>query len=145
MPEELAGTLAVGMEVIVPFGRNDREISGYIVGFSEDAGYDPKKIKPVLGKAEGKKAIESRLVALAAWMKENYGGTMIQALKTVLPVKKQEKTRARRTVKLLLTREAAGRSWNSISIRISGPGPGFWRGFWTSRSSPMNWSPGSCM
>lgn len=107
VPEELAGTLAVGMEVIVPFGRNDREISGYIVGFSEDAGYDPKKIKPVLGKAEGKKAIESRLVALAAWMKENYGGTMIQALKTVLPVKKQEKTRARRTVKLLLTREAA--------------------------------------
>ena len=54
VPEELAGTLAVGMEVLVPFGRNDREISGYIVGFSEDAGYDPKKIKPVLGKAEGK-------------------------------------------------------------------------------------------
>ena len=68
VPEELAGTLAVGMEVIVPFGRNDREISGYIVDFSEDAGYDPKKIKSILGKAEGKKAIESRLVALAAWM-----------------------------------------------------------------------------
>ena len=29
--------------------------------------------------------IETRLVALAAWMKESYGGTMIQALKTVLP------------------------------------------------------------
>ena len=38
-------------------------------------------------------AIESRLVALAAWMKESYGGTMIQALKTVLPIKRKERER----------------------------------------------------
>ena len=35
-------------------------------------------------------AIEARLIALAAWMKEQYGGTMIQALKTVLPIKQKE-------------------------------------------------------
>ena len=35
-------------------------------------------------------AIEGKLVALAAWMKNHYGGTMIQALKTVLPIKKEE-------------------------------------------------------
>ena len=39
-------------------------------------------------------AIAGKLVALAAWMKEHYGGTMIQALKTVLPVKKKEKSPA---------------------------------------------------
>ena len=105
VPEELEQELAVGTEVIVPFGRGNREISGYIVGFSEGVDYDPRKIKPILGKAQGKTAIESKLVALAAWMKENYGGTMIQALKTVLPVKRQERVKNQRTVELLLSRE----------------------------------------
>ena len=51
--------------------------------------YAPEKIKEILRIAEESVAIESRLVALAAWMKESYGGTMIQALKTVLPIKKK--------------------------------------------------------
>lgn len=38
---------------------------------------------------------ESRLIALAAWMKETYGSTMIQAFKTVLPVK--DKIRAKKS------------------------------------------------
>ena len=102
IPKELEQELAVGMEVVVPFGKNDREISGYIVGFSKETDYDPGKIKAILRKSEGKTAIESKLVALAAWMKENYGGTMIQALKTVLPVKKKERIRNLRTVELVL-------------------------------------------
>ena len=105
IPRELEDDLEVGMEVAVPFGRNDREISGYIIGFSKETDYDPEKIKEIIGKAEGKTAIESKLVALAAWMKENYGGTMIQALKTVLPVKKKENSKNRRTVELALTKE----------------------------------------
>ena len=105
IPRELEDDLEVGMEVAVPFGRNDREISGYIIGFSKETDYDPEKIKEIIGKAEGKTAIESKLVALAAWMKENYGGAMIQALKTVLPVKKKENSKNRRTVELALTKE----------------------------------------
>ena len=59
-----------------------------MIGFSETADYDEDKIKFILRRAEDKRAIESKLVALAAWMKESYGGTMIQALRTVLPIKK---------------------------------------------------------
>ena len=50
-------------------------------------------------------AIEAQLVALAAWMKESYGGTMIQALKTVLPVKRRENEKEKRTIRLLLNEE----------------------------------------
>ena len=114
----------MGTEVIVPFGRGNREISGYIVGFSEEVDYDPRKIKPILGKAQGKTAIESKLVALAAWMKENYGGTMIQALKTVLPVKRQERVKNQRTVELLLSRRRRKAEAGSLSPQESaGPGP----------------------
>ena len=40
-------------------------------------------------------------------MKEHYGGTMIQALKTVLPIKQQEKQKEQRSIRLLLDRREA--------------------------------------
>lgn len=107
IPSVLEGVLKVGQEVIVPFGRGNRETSGYVVGITDKTDYDETKIKHVIRIAENKMAIESRLVALAAWMREYYGGTMIQALKTVLPIKKQEKIREKRIVRLLLSEDEA--------------------------------------
>lgn len=106
IPSELEGMLEVGMEVVVPFGKSNRETKGYIVGFSEQCDYDLAKIKEISGPAEKSVAMEAGLVALAAWMKEHYGGTMIQALKTVLPIKKQENAKVKRHVRLLLDEEA---------------------------------------
>ncbi len=105
IPSELEGILEVGTEVVVPFGRGNKETGGYVIGLSETTDYDEDKIKFILRRAEDKRAIESKLVALAAWMKESYGGTMIQALRTVLPIKKQEKIKKKRTVRLLLSEE----------------------------------------
>ena len=90
VPEWLEQVLHVGMEVVVPFGRGNHERHGYVVGFSETCDYEPDKMKEILRPAEKSVAIESHLVELAAWMKEQYGGTMIQALRTVLPIKKTE-------------------------------------------------------
>lgn len=109
IPSELEGVLEVGMEVVVPFGRGNKETNGYVVGFSGHADYDPEKIKEILRRAEKSEAIESRLVALAAWMKEYYGGTMIQALRTVLPVKRKERIQKKRRVRLLLKEEEGKR------------------------------------
>ena len=75
--------------------------------FSGEPGYDPAKIKEILDISEKSVAIESRLVALAAWMKESYGGTMIQALKTVLPIKRKERERRRQTLVLRCSRAEA--------------------------------------
>ncbi|MDO4312989.1 MAG: primosomal protein N' [Eubacteriales bacterium] len=105
IPEHLKDSLEIGMEVVVPFGRADKETHGYVVGFSEEAGYAPEKMKSVLRAAEGKMAIEARLVKLAAWMREAYGGTMIQALKTVLPIKRRENEQQKRRIRLLLSEE----------------------------------------
>ena len=105
IPDTLKDRLCIGSEVIVPFGKSDRKIRGYVVGFSEKPDYAPEKIKPILEIDEKGMAIESRLVRLAAWMKEAYGGTMIQALKTVLPIKKKEQERTKRTLRLCLTEQ----------------------------------------
>ncbi|MDY2760491.1 MAG: primosomal protein N', partial [Faecalimonas umbilicata] len=80
---------------------------GYVIGFSEKCNYDPEKIKEITQISQNHIAIEAKLVALAAWMKEHYGGTMIQALKTVLPIKQQEKQKEQRSIRLLLDRREA--------------------------------------
>ncbi len=105
IPSELEGVLPVGTEVVVPFGRANKETKGYVIGFSEDTDYDISKVKDIIRIVPESIAIESKLVVLAAWMKEQYGGTMIQALKTVLPIKRQEKILQKRRVRLLLSEE----------------------------------------
>ena len=105
IPTELEERLHAGVEVVVPFGKGNREIKGYVIGLSEYCEYDPNKVKSILSLAEKSVAIEGRLVALAAWMKEYYGGTMIQSLKTVLPIKREENKKIRRYVRLMLDEE----------------------------------------
>ena len=103
IPEEMVGELETGMEVIVPFGKGNRETRGYVVGFCEQPDYDVEKVKTILEIPHDREAIESKLVALAAWMIEYYGGTMIQALKTVLPIKRKEKAQQKRTLRLTVS------------------------------------------
>ena len=107
IPSELEGVLQIGMEVVVPFGKGNRETNGYVIGIAEACEYDEEKIKDILRLAEKRMAIEGKLVALAGWMKEHYGGTMIQALKTVLPIKKEEKQQIKRYVRLLMSQKEA--------------------------------------
>ena len=108
------------MEVHVPFGAGNREKKGYIVGFSEKCNYDSTKMKVIHDISDTAVQIEGRLVALAGWIKENYGGTMIQALKTVLPVKQKSQAKINRTIKLLLTQEEAEQKLEEFLRKIEG-------------------------
>ena len=105
VPSHLEGELCVGEEVLVPFGKGNRETKGYVVGFSETCDYDLSKVKEIGDISRKGVAIEGRLVALAAWMKEHYGGTMIQSLKTVLPIKQKEQAKVKKRIRLLLGEE----------------------------------------
>lgn len=109
VPSHLEGELSVGMEVMIPFGKGNRRTKGYIIGFSETCDYDLSKVKEIEEISRSAVAIEGKLVALAAWMKEHYGGTMIQALKTVLPIKQKERAKVRKRVRLLLSEEEGKR------------------------------------
>ena len=105
VPSRLEGELSVGMEVRVPFGRGNRETKGYVIGLTTRCDYEESKVKELLDISRSGVAIEGKLVALAAWMKEQYGGTMIQSLKTVLPIKQKENARVKKRVRLLLNEE----------------------------------------
>ena len=109
VPSRLEGELSVGMEVLVPFGNGNRKTKGYVIGFSETCEYDLSKVKEIQDISRNGVAIEGKLVALAAWMKEHYGGTMIQALKTVLPIKRKENAKVKKWIRLVLDEETGKR------------------------------------
>ena len=48
IPDKLKEDLRIGMEVVVPFGKGNKETKGYVVSFSEKPGYDPEKMKEIL-------------------------------------------------------------------------------------------------
>ncbi len=89
IPERLKGRLSVGNRVEVPFGAGNRVISGYIVGFSENTDYPKEKIKEIVNVVTNSRKAEGVFISLAAWMRKVYGSTMNQALKTVIPIKKE--------------------------------------------------------
>ena len=105
VPEELQAQVEVGVLVDIPFG--NRSITGYVVELTNEAEFEESRLKPIIGVKQGSVPIESQLIELAGWMRDNYGGTMNQALKTVIPIKQKTKAIERKRLKLLIDREEA--------------------------------------
>lgn len=117
IPDDLQDAVSIGTQVIIPFGNGGRKIKGYVIDITEEPKIDPSRIKPILGTSRDAIAVEAQLIALAAWIRRNYGCTMNQALRTVLPIKKKENIRKKKTVHLLLTSEAAKMEYNQLIAR----------------------------
>ena len=105
VPDELEDILEVGMLVNIPFGK--RIIKGYIMELTDILEYDIGKLKPIAGTVNESVKIETQLIQLAYWIKKNYGSTMNQALKTVIPIKKKTKEIIRKTIHLAISEESA--------------------------------------
>lgn len=105
IPENLRDRLETGMSVMVPFGAGNRLIKGYVVQITEECKYDPDKLKDVAGIVPKGVSVEEKMIALAGWIRRNYGSTMIQALKTVLPAKQSVQRIQHKTIVRVMSRE----------------------------------------
>lgn len=110
VPEALMGKLRAGQQVYIPFGAGNSRRKGYVVELTDRAEYDEGKLKEIAGVVPGSVSAGSQLIWLAWWMKERYGSTMNQALKTVLPVKQKVKEAPRRQIRCLLAGEELDRA-----------------------------------
>lgn len=97
----------IGTEVIVPFGKGNRETKAFVVEVKEDTEIDKSLIKDILRKSETGVQIEGKLIKLAYWLKSNYGGTVNEALRSVLQAPRKIERIKERTVSLLKGREEA--------------------------------------
>ena len=74
---------------------------------TDHAACAPEKIKDILQVETQLAGTESKLTALALWMRDRYGSTAVQALRTVLPVREQAPPKKKRQLVLTVSREKA--------------------------------------
>ena len=137
VPKELEAEIQLGMVVTIPFGNGNHERKGYVTGLSDKPAFDISKMKELHGICSSEETTEKRLIALAAWMKNRYGSTMVQALKTVLPVREKVKAKEKRYIVLNMDVAAGERRCNDRiflcvrqhegSGRAAGSGTGEWQ------------------
>ena len=87
IPEEIDAVLEEGMEVTIPFGRADTPRKGYVVAIDESCSLSEDQLKDITCINERSVSLAAKTMALAIWMMRTYGGTLINAMRTVLPVK----------------------------------------------------------
>lgn len=109
IPEELCASLEPGNVVVVPFGRGNRPTKGYVLRITERCACPPEKLKDIVRIETSLAGAESKLTALALWMRDYYGSTTVQALRTVLPFRQKAPQKKKKTVALVLEKEEARR------------------------------------
>ena len=105
IPDHLTNTVQVGSRVLVPFGKGNKERTGYVVSITTIPSFEPERIKDIYQVVPGAVSVQEQMILLAWWMKERYGSTMNQALKTVMPVKSQVAPREEKTIVSLKSKE----------------------------------------
>ena len=125
VPEEMIDDAVIGAMVIIPFGSGNRELKGYIIGLSGEAKFDVERTKAIKEIVKQGVVAESHLLSLAYWIKENYGSTMNDAIKSVMPVKKEVKEQVKRIIypavdmeNMKIKRDEFEKKHNSARVRL---------------------------
>ena len=106
IPEKLEGQIHIGMSVAIPFGAGNHLRKGYVIGLSDKPKVDESRLKEIDSVSDKGIAIESSLIKLAAFIREQYGSTMINALKTVMPIKEKVKGLTKKEIRLIADEKA---------------------------------------
>lgn len=102
---EMEEEIEIGSLVKIPFGMGNRIMRGYVIGLSGEALFDISRMKSIIEVEKQGVVAESHLLSLAYWIKENYGSTMNDAIKAVMPVKREVKELVKRTIYPNVSRE----------------------------------------
>lgn len=114
VPETMERDICEGMVVQVPFGKSNRLRTGYVIGLSDTAEFQNDKIKDLAGLVSGEETTETQLIRLAAWMRRRYGSTMIQALRTVIPIHNKIQAKEQKYLELAIPKEQGEKILESL-------------------------------
>lgn len=117
IPESLQKKVKIGSRVKIPFGRGNREVMGFVIGISDVAMWPVEKLKSLLAVEQKEIPIEGQLLQLAAWIRNRYGTTMNEALKTVLPIKRQVKSVEEHWLNFVVSEEVVKKELNHCLLR----------------------------
>lgn len=84
VPSHLYNKVAVGMRVIVPFGRGNRRLEAYILGIDNPSNKDIK-LKNILAIIDEQPILSKEQLRLVFWMKNQYLCKYIEAIHCLIP------------------------------------------------------------
>lgn len=82
VPDTLASRVAVGIRVVVPFGRGNRKRQGIIISLENS---ERDNLKSILSVVDDEPVLSEEMLGIAGFMKEHYFCTLYDAVKTMLP------------------------------------------------------------
>jgi primosomal protein N' (replication factor Y) len=87
IPEELATLIQIGMRVHVPFGRGNRLMQGFVVGFEVETSQESaeQELKTIAEILDFEPVLDAEQLALADTMRETVFSYKISILKAMLP------------------------------------------------------------
>lgn len=117
IPEEMKSRIRIGSRVVLPFGRGNRRITAYVMDITEIPVWPVEKMKSIEAVEEKDIPVEGQLLQLAAWIRQRYGTTMNEALKTVLPIRKQIKSVEEHWLNFVVSEKEAKKELDRCRLR----------------------------
>lgn len=85
IPEELQALVKIGMRVVVPFGKGNKYIEGYLIDIKDNSDYDIKKLKAIGDVIDDTLYFDDEMLKLAYFLKERYNATLSESFNAILP------------------------------------------------------------
>ncbi len=117
IPPEFEEKAVPGAPVRILFGNGKTPRKGYIVGVGDVPKLEPEKIRPILEVCDKELTIEDSLVRLAYWMKEHYGGSLYDSLRTVIPTRQKVKQLPKRVVRRAKSETVTKAAWQQATYK----------------------------
>jgi len=117
VPADLETKIEAGSIVSVRFGSKKEPVRAYVVGVSDTPAIAPERIRPIESLVTEGSGAQENLIALAAWIRDRYGSTMLQALKTVIPAGTTGRIREKMYVCLAVSEESAQHALDAFRVK----------------------------
>lgn len=82
IPEKYEGIVKTGIRVLVPFGRGNKQVEGYVTATAPQSG--AKNLKEIAS-CEEIPVFDEKMLEVIEWMREKYLCTYIDIIKTLVP------------------------------------------------------------
>jgi len=108
------GDLRVGDRVMVPLGRRNKPVAGYVLSIQPTCDLDPAKVKPMVARDDRRPNLPDDLIELARWVSRYYCCPLGLVLATILPAAVKRGTGLVRRLYVDLHDPIAAASFTSI-------------------------------
>lgn len=85
IPDEMIETIDIGFRVLIPFGRYNKRVDGYVMQLDDSTDVPTDKIKTILKILDASPVILPKYIPMIKWMVDEYHCMTIEAIRCFVP------------------------------------------------------------